>query len=80
MSCERYTDSNIKFSENDDTCRCLCTFPENDDFHLEPSRIKSLALLGAAVVLDQRGQLDNPYLPYGIPQWIIGELNRVMGE
>ena len=78
MGCETYgvnwpTERGIKFSEVDDTVGCLCTFPHNDvDDHIDTDRVRSLALLGAAVVLHRRGLTDGPviYLPDMIPQWI----------
>jgi hypothetical protein len=64
------------FSEADDSIRCLCTFPFNDGERLCPDRVRSLAYLGAAVVLDQRGELEHPYLPFCLPKWMRDEIDR----
>lgn len=78
MGCERYScnDDEIMFSEIDDSIRCLCTFPNNDMGSLSKERVRSLAYLGAAVVLSNRGELEHPYLPLCLPQWIRDEIDR----
>ena len=68
----------LQFSEMDDDYVCLCTFPHNDQGQLLPDRVRSLALLGAAVVLAHSGDLENPFLPYCVPEWIRKEIDRVM--
>lgn len=81
MSCERYcvNHDEIMFSEIDDSICCLCTFPFNDRERLSIERVRSLAYLGAAVVLSQRGKLDHPYLPSCLPQSIRDEIDRSLG-
>lgn len=78
MGCERYCCNNdeIMFSEIDDSIGCLCTFPFNDGEHLSKERVRSLAYLGASIVLSQRGELEHPYLPECLPQWIRDEIDR----
>ena len=66
----------IQFSETDDTWRCLCTFPHNDGGRLDAARVASLALLGAAVVLANRGDLPHGMLPDAVPVWIRNEIKR----
>lgn len=78
MGCDSYyldgIDTPIKFSEmNDDVC-CLCTFPHNDNRVISNDRMRSLALLGAAVVLLRNKEIDNGFLPNCLPKWIIDEI------
>jgi hypothetical protein len=85
MGCEtyHYMSEIIRFSEMDDTVPCLCTFPHNDlalDM-LKPLRVRALAMLGAAVVLIQRGELEGPvYLPDALPRWLIEALEQMLPE
>ena len=67
----------IQFSEMNDDWTCLCTFPHNYEPKLDADAVRSLALLGAAVVLARRGDLDGEMLPDCVPQWIRDELQRV---
>jgi len=78
MSEEIYTigKTSIQFSETDETWRCLCTFPHNDGNRLDSTRVASLALLGAAVVLTNRGELLHGMLPDAVPVWIRQEIKR----
>ena len=68
----------LQFSEMDDDYICLCTFPHNDQGALTPDRVRSLALLGAAVVLARSCSLEHPFLPACVPEWIRKEIDRVM--
>ena len=68
----------LQFSEMDDDYICLCTFPYNDQGELTPDRVRSLALLGAAVVLARSCSLEHPFLPACVPEWIRKEIDRVM--
>jgi len=83
MGCEAYNaeGARIHFSESNDDVGCLCTFPFNDmidDGVLCRSRLKSLALLGLAVVLLRRGDIkasDEPFdwvfIPGNLPEhWV----------
>jgi len=71
MGCESYyfDTTPIKFSEQDDDIGCLCTFPDNDQTstgeRLDFGRVRSLAYLGAAVVLLQRHAIDHGYRSSG---------------
>lgn len=80
MGCDRYTVEDnhiISFSEMDDG-GCLCTFPHNYGETLDMETVRLLAMLGAAVVLIHHGKTDSPvFLPYGIPEWIVRELDRL---
>lgn len=87
MGCDYYDVSTIgkndygfslHFSDLDEEWRCLCTFPYNDGDTLDASRVRSLALLGAAVVLAHNDELDNPILPNGVPEWIRNEIKRLV--
>lgn len=63
----------LQFSESNDDWACLCTSlrtPDSDDGHLEIDTIRSLALLGAAVVLASRDDLNSTLLPDCVPEWI----------
>lgn len=77
MSCERYDvgGTPLSFSEIDDSIGCLCTFPLNDGDTLVADRIRLLAYLGAAVVLESRGELESSYLPACLPEWIRKEID-----
>lgn len=84
MGCDSYraNDTTIKFNEVDDECRCLCTFPHNDGETLDPERLRSLALLGAAVVLSQYGESEFDgwcCIPDSLPKWIDEEIRRILG-
>jgi hypothetical protein len=72
--------SSLHFSDLDEEWECLCTFPYNDQGKLDSSRVRSLALLGAAVVLAHNGELDNPLLPNGVPEWIREEIKRIIPD
>ena len=78
MSEEIYSvgDTTVQFSDTDETWRCLCTFPHNDGNHLDSTRVASLALLGAAVVLANRGELNHGMLPNAVPVWMRNEIKR----
>ena len=86
MGCDSYCigegDSDfIKFDEMDDEFCCLCTFPHNDGEELTPERIRSLALLGAAVVLYHHNNLPAPiFIPHSIPSWIIDGIMKYLPE
>jgi hypothetical protein len=71
-----WEDFSIQFSEMDDDWQCLCTFPHNDGAEISLSRLRSLALLGAAVVLAHNGELEEEtnFLPLCIPKWIRDEI------
>jgi hypothetical protein len=76
MGCESYDTTYLKFSEGDDDLGCLCTFPHNDGSSLSADRVRSLAYLGAAVVLLRRGKLEHGYLPNCLPDWVRSEIDR----
>jgi len=87
MGCDKYfidDDYNdyIMFSESDDEWSCLCTFPVNyRDEKLDSETLRSLALLGAAVVLYNHGDMYLPiYLPYAVPKWILNEIKRLIPD
>ena len=75
MGCDSYA-GGIMFSEMDDEIGCLCTFPHNDGDTLDAGRVRALAYLGAAVVLQHRGDLEHPYLPSCLPEWMRQEIDR----
>lgn len=83
MGCDSYrvNDTTIKFNETDDECRCLCTFPHNDGETLDSERLRSLALLGAAVVLSQwdSGFDGHCTIPDSLPKWVDKEVCRILG-
>jgi len=85
MGCDvyRYDSEIIGFSELDDGVPCLCTFPHNDLAfgELEPLRVRSPAMLGAAVVLIHHGYLSGPvYLPDALPEWLVDALEQMLPE
>ena len=76
-----YDDTFIRFSEMDDTFGCLCTFPWNNQENMDIDTLRSLALLGAGVVLAYHNEIDTPvFLPYGIPDWIIKGIDKYLPE
>lgn len=86
MGCDCYTilthsgERNVRFSEGNDTISCLCTFPHNDGETLDADRVRSLAYLGAAVVLASHEESDdNQYLPRSLPEWIRKEIDWTIG-
>lgn len=76
MGCESYDTTCLKFSEGADDLGCLCTFPHNDGKSLNAERVRSLAYLGAAVVLLRRKELEHGYLPHCLPEWVRSEIDR----
>lgn len=90
MGCDTYyiNDIPIRFNEmNDDVC-CLCTFPFNDNGELSKSRLRSLAMLGAAVVINHHESLREEiedanfntvdYLPDKLPKWILNGIDKYL--
>ena len=82
MGCNKYylegIDYPIAFSEMNEDVRCLCTFAHNDGKSLDPERVRSLAYLGAAVVLVSNEQADHGYIPSCLPDWIKQEIDRIV--
>jgi len=75
---EKWENVDIQFSDTDDTTACLCTFPHNfEQGGVDSEHVRSLALLGAAVVLAHQGELEDDYnfIPNCIPKWIIDEID-----
>lgn len=81
MGCQTYTVKNLEdedvfitFSEMDETYGCLCTFPANHKtLGIDAWTVRSLALLGSAVVLAHQGEFaedDYNFLPNAVPEWI----------
>lgn len=64
---------------SDDT-QCLCTWPYLE--HLCASELRSLAYLGAAVVLAHHGKLEATYLPLpnSLPAEIVNFINDSIPE
>ena len=80
MGCDtyEYRDKYIKFNEDDMDVSCLCTFPHNDSKKITVGRLRSLAMLGAAIKLIHEGEdgdSDYFYIPGSLPKWIIDEIN-----
>lgn len=84
MGCDSYRtrDTTIQFNEMDDEGPgCLCTFPHNDMEGLTPERLRSLALLGAAVVLARYEDSDFGgwcTIPNSLPEWLDKEVCRIL--
>lgn len=75
----------LQFSESNDDWACLCTrlhTQDTEDGRLESATIRSLALLGAAVVLASRDDsaLTSTLLPDGVPEWIRQEIIDTIPE
>jgi hypothetical protein len=81
MGCDKYyiaDDQMLLFSEGNDEVGCLCTFPHNDGYELSPERVRSLAYLGATLVLLKKEEIDNGYIPSCLPDWIKQEIDRIV--
>ena len=82
MGCDKYYLQDINypmmFSEMNEDVGCLCTFPHNDGKTLDPERVRSLAYLGAAVVLNSRGDAPHGYIPSCLPDWMKKEIDRIV--
>jgi hypothetical protein len=81
MGCDKYylsDDDVVAFSEMNEDVGCLCTFPHNDGFKLDEERVRSLAYLGATVVLLKQGEIDHGYIPACLPDWVRKEIDRIV--
>lgn len=72
----------IQFSESDDEFTCLCTFPHNDQEHLEIDRLKSLAIFGAVVQLVLKGYYDDHegeyiFIPHDVPSYVLRDVRSL---
>jgi hypothetical protein len=83
MGCDHYVIGSgedspvVGFSEADDTTACLCCFPWGRET-LDPDEVRSLALLGAAVV--QAYQTGSAvFIPQMLPTWVVREVDRILG-
>lgn len=78
----------VRFSEDDDDWRCLCTFPHNDGNTLDTSRLRSLALFGAVcAMIESQDEFysgyevgDYIFLPHNAPDWLKSEIQRLIPE
>lgn len=81
-NCEKYVIKNrlVSFSQDskyDDLC--LCHFPHDYFGRMDKETVRSLALLGAVVVLIHRDEnFNNKYelVPEDLPKWISREIDR----
>ena len=83
MGCDYYDygGCRIHFSEMDDNVGCLCTFPGNDMEELSIERLRSLAMLGAAIRLVHNCELEGlVILPHALPKWIIDGINKYLPD
>jgi hypothetical protein len=69
----------IQFREDDDEFSCLCTFPHNDQEHLDIERLKSLAIFGAVVQLILKGYYDDHdgeyiFIPHDVPSYVLRDV------
>lgn len=83
----------VRFGDDDYRCSCLCTFPFNYNNHkIGAEEVKSLALIGAALVMYNNGGLiKNKYdyenegyheytLPDCIPEWVRDDIRKAVGD
>lgn len=76
----------IRFSDDNDDWRCLCTFPYNDGEQLDELRARSLLLFGAVIAMIQNGDEnfseyqndDYIFLPAAAPDWLVKEIERLI--
>lgn len=79
-----WKDISFHFSQAEQGFGCLCTWPHdhpNYEERMDVDDLRSLALLGAAVVLAHAGKIesrDDTIFPSDIPKWFIDELNRLL--
>lgn len=81
MGCDYYNAEGklFHFNEMDEELSCLCTFPHNDGNEISSDRLRSLAYLGAAIVLAHQGLLSNEqyqYITDCLPAWIIRDIDK----
>lgn len=79
MGCDYYTvhrwtgkdweEDSTYFSEIDDEVSCLCTFPHNYLEGFDKDIVRSLAYLGASVVLNHHGE-EVRNINADLPAWI----------
>ena len=72
----------IQFSDSDDEFTCLCTFPRNDQEHLDIERLKSLAIFGAVVQLVLKGYYDDHegeyiFIPHDVPSYVLRDVRSL---
>ena len=82
MGCDYYEfeKTSIHFSDLNEETSCLCTFPYNEEIfkQLDPHIVRSLAMLGAAIVLVHQAEFNDDYmfLPEQLPEWIVNEIKK----
>jgi len=72
----------IQFSDSDDEFTCLCTFPHNDQEHLDIDRLKSLAIFGAVVQLVLKGYYDDHegeyiFIPHDVLSYVLRDVRSL---
>jgi hypothetical protein len=79
MGCDKYylNENLIAFSELNDSVGCLCTFI-NDGYSLTPERVRSLAYLGATVVLLHQKEIDHGHIPSCLPDWMKEQIDTIV--
>lgn len=87
MGCETYhaEEGSVKFDEDNIDTACLCCFTGEEgryvDSPLDRDTVRSMAYLGAAVVLLRRN--DSPdgkhlYLPDDLPAWVRAGIDAIL--
>lgn len=66
------------FSEDNEEVACLCTFPAGERKTLSISTLRSIAYLGAAVVLAHQRIVTSGEIPGCLPDWIKDEIDRIL--
>ena len=90
MGCNiyRYNNIPIDFRYADDEFPCVCTFPYNNrafGYKLEAEDVRSLALLGAAIVMIHNRDEDIQgkkwiTIPDDLPDWVTKEICRLIPD
>jgi aminopeptidase-like protein len=80
MGCDKYrlNENIIAFSELNDDVGCLCTFANDSSYTLAPETVRSLAYLGATVVLLHQKEIDHGFMPSCLPDWIKKDIDRIV--
>lgn len=76
----------IRFSEGDEDYGCLCTFPHNymvaGKIAIDKAVVRSLAVLGAMVVLAHQGKINHQngysYIPSDVPEELRQQIDGLL--
>lgn len=81
-----WSEVSIHFSDSDEDYSCLCTFPHNymvdGKIGVDKTVVRSLAVLGAMVVLAHQGRIsqDQGYssIPHDVPEELLQQIDGLL--